>query len=331
MTISSTESKTMTEGNGSTCEFPIPFMFLCDEDIEVVLTDAEGVETTLTVSTDYQLSGAGEQNGGTCTFNTPPEVGQTLVIRRVPAMVQEVDYLENEPFPAATHEAALDKLTMICQSLNEKLERTITFRVSSAVSGVELPDPDGGKVLGWNSSGDNLANWDMVDFDGVLLPLSVANGGTGGGNEVEAQVGLGFGAPSRALAAATTSTGALAALDAEPADTAIIKTNLPDLLQAVFGDEAQTHSGSTTADMTIDRNHIVWTLTDDSTFDDVTLPYDGTYVFHIYPANYALALASSYKTDGNMADPDASAGEIRITVEQFNNRKSIVSLQNMEA
>jgi len=103
------------------------------------------------------------------------------------------------------------------------------------------------------------------------------------------------------------------------------------LLQAVYGDEAQEHSGADLVDLAVSRNHVVWTLTENSLFSDVTLPYDGTYVFHVYPAGNVLSLAANYKTDGNLASPNTSAGEIRIAVEQYKSRKTILNLQNMEA
>jgi hypothetical protein len=81
----------------------------------------------------------------------------------------------------------------------------------------------------------------------------------------------------------------------------------------------------------VTRNHVSWTLTANSSFSEATLPYDGTYVFHVYPATYTLTLAAAYKTDGNLPDPDPAAGEIRIVVEQYNSRKSIISLMNLEA
>lgn len=330
MTLSSTETKTIYGGNGSTMSFAIPFMFMRDEDIEVVLTDTEGLESVQTISTDYQLSGEGEQTGGVCAMNMPPEGGQTLVIRRSPAIVQEVDYVENDAFPAATHEAALDKLTMICQALTERLDRTITFRVSSAVTGVELPEPDAGRVLAWNEGGDNLSNRDMAELGTVLLPLSVSEGGTGADNASDALSSFGFGTAGQAVAASEDSSEALAAINGEPADTDILKADTPDLLQTVYGDESQTHTGTTTSGLTVTRNHVEWMLTDASQFAEITFPYDGTYIFHIYPATYALTLAAAYKTDGNLPDPDSTAGEIRIVVEQYNSRKTIVSLQNME-
>lgn len=331
MTISSTLSKVIYGGNDSTASFAIPFMFLRDEDVDVVLTDSDGVESLQVISSDYQLSGAGEQTGGVCTMVIAPAQGQTLVIRRNPAMVQEVDYVENDAFPAATHESALDKLTMICQSLAERLDRTITFRISSAVTGVNLPEPSPGQALAWNETGDNLVNKLSADMGPVLLPLSVAEGGTGGDNADDALSNLGFGSAGRALAACETELEAVASIDAEPADPAILRADLPDLLTAVYGDEAHTHVGTDLSSLAIERNHILWTLTEDSQFSDVTLPYDGTYVFHVYPNGYGLVLASTYKTNGALAAPDTEAGEVRIAVEQFGGRKTIVSLQNMEA
>lgn len=158
MTVSSTLSRTSYRGNGSTTGFAVPFTFVRDEDIRVVLRDATGREIPLEQGSDYALSGAGDHNGGICTLTRTPAPGEILVLRREPNMVQEVDYIENDPFPAETHEAALDKLTMICQALSERLDRTVTFKVSSAVAGVSFPDPEPGRALAWNESGDNFRN-----------------------------------------------------------------------------------------------------------------------------------------------------------------------------
>ena len=59
---------------------------------------------------------------------TAPAAGTTLVIRRNTALTQETDYVANDPFPAETHEDALDKLNMQTQELQEQLDRS--FKVS---------------------------------------------------------------------------------------------------------------------------------------------------------------------------------------------------------
>jgi hypothetical protein len=130
MTISTQLSKTTYAGNGVTTQFPVPFPFQKDEDIRALLL-ADGSKVALAQGTHYTLCGAGESTGGSLTMLAAPASGQTLVIWRSPAIVQEVDYVENAAFPAETHEGALDLLTMICQSLQEQIGRAVLYPVST--------------------------------------------------------------------------------------------------------------------------------------------------------------------------------------------------------
>lgn len=157
MTVSSTTSRCAYVGNGSTRGFAVPFLFIADGDVQAVLRLADETERVLEKGSDYTLQGAGDAYGGTLTMSVAPSTEETLVIRRNPAIVQEVDYMENGPFPAETHERALDRLTMICQALSERLDRSVSLRVSSAVSGVAMPDPKEGCTICWTADGD-LAN-----------------------------------------------------------------------------------------------------------------------------------------------------------------------------
>jgi len=127
---------------------------------------------------------------------------------------------------------------------------------------------------------------------------------------------------------------ALGNLGGEPADADILKADTADMLQAVYGDEAQTYTGTDLSGLTVTRNHISWTLTASSAFSaNFTLPsgWTGTLVFHVYPDGNDLALSTSFKSVDAYSDPDAAAGEIRIVVEVFNSRMTIVSLQNVAA
>jgi hypothetical protein len=130
MTLSTQTSKTSYTGNGASTVFPVPFPFMRPDDIKVLLRQ-DGVEMLLLPGTHYGVTGAGNASGGSLTLAEPPATGQVLVLYRAPAIVQEVDYVENAAFPAETHEAALDLLTMICQALDEKIGRAVLYPVST--------------------------------------------------------------------------------------------------------------------------------------------------------------------------------------------------------
>lgn len=130
MTLSTQTSKAAFMGNGVTTVFPLPFPFQREADIKALLR-RDGAETPLLPGSHYSLSGAGSAQGGSLTLRVPAATGETLLVYRAPAIVQEVDYVENSAFPAETHEAALDLLTMICQALQEQISRAVLYPVST--------------------------------------------------------------------------------------------------------------------------------------------------------------------------------------------------------
>lgn len=167
MAISSETSKVQYSGDGSTTAFTVNFFFIEDGDLEVVLTSAAGVNTVQTITTEYTLTGAGDQSGGTCTMVTAPATGEKLTIRRKVPITQTVDYVENDPFPADTHERALDKLTMIAQEQSEEIGRSIKFSVSSTSTDVVMPDPVADQYLKWNSGGTALESITLSSSAGL--------------------------------------------------------------------------------------------------------------------------------------------------------------------
>lgn len=133
MTVASTTSRASYAGNGSTTTFTVPFYFLANTHLQVIKRAVSGIETTLTLTTDYTVSGAGVSGGGSVTCLVPPLAGETLVILRNVPFTQEVDYQSNDPFPAQTHEQALDKLTMELQQLNEVVSRAVTTTAGDSI------------------------------------------------------------------------------------------------------------------------------------------------------------------------------------------------------
>lgn len=136
MTISTTESSIAYNVNGVTLAFAVPFRFLVDDDIVVTRRNAAGIESTLVLNTDYTLTGANNDAGGTLTMVVAPAVGERLVIDRVVGITQETDYPEGGNFPAEAHERALDRLTMIGQQLLRLVSRCLQLPTSDTTSPV---------------------------------------------------------------------------------------------------------------------------------------------------------------------------------------------------
>lgn len=158
MTVSSETKRADYTGNGSTVDFATQFRFLQNSDVKVILTvTATGVETDQVETTDYTLVGAGLAGGGTVTMLVAPPTGTTLTIKRDVPLTQGTDYVENDSFPAESHERALDKLTMITQQIQEELDRTLKLSETSQSTNVIVPDPVLDSLLRWDALG-NLIN-----------------------------------------------------------------------------------------------------------------------------------------------------------------------------
>lgn len=170
MTVSSTTNpRIQYNGNGSTTAFPTGFIFGSSADLVVIKTSTSGVDTTQTINTHYTVTG-GSGSTGTVTMLTAPASGEYLTIYRDTALTQLVDYVENDAFPAETHEGALDKLTRIVQEIDYNTTRGVVLSPTSLLDTVELPNPDAGAYLRWNSTEDGLENANITDVDVYTFP-----------------------------------------------------------------------------------------------------------------------------------------------------------------
>ena len=141
MTISTITRTKQYNGNNSTTVFAYDFNIQADSELEVYLGTPVGAPTTWTkktLVTHYTVSAAGTPGGGNVTFGSAPPTGVgNVFIRRVTAKTQASDYVENDPFTAATLENNLDKLTQVTQDMQEEIDRC--FKLGSVV-------PDAGET-----------------------------------------------------------------------------------------------------------------------------------------------------------------------------------------
>jgi len=166
MTISTTTIKNSFTGNGSTTAFTYTFPINTTAEILVIERSATGTETIRAEgsgSTNYGIVNNGSA-GGIVTMVTAPVSGVTLILRRNTALTQETDYVANDPFPAETHEDALDKLQMQTQELQEQADRSFKVSRTTSITTSEFTEDAAtraSKALGFDSNG-NLTT--VADF-----------------------------------------------------------------------------------------------------------------------------------------------------------------------
>ena len=152
MTVASATSKVSYAGNGVSTSFAFPFRIFAESDVRVVLRSSAGVDTVQTLSTHYTVSAAPWTSGGTITMVTPPATGEKLIVKPDIDATQGIDYRQAERFPAETHEAGLDRLTLLIQQIEEALGRTLSLQESTAITSFVMPDPESGNILSWDGA-----------------------------------------------------------------------------------------------------------------------------------------------------------------------------------
>ena len=161
MTVGAALARSVSTGNGSTTEFPFNAPVAAASEIKVfTVVIATGVQTLQTQggsgTYDYSVAINASTKYATITVNNPlPDTHKIVIMRNVP-LTQETDYVEGDAFGAETHEAALDKLTMIAAQISEVADRSIKVQETSATSNITCAELVADKVLKVNSDGDGI-------------------------------------------------------------------------------------------------------------------------------------------------------------------------------
>lgn len=159
-TVPSDASRVGYSTNGSTTVFSVPFVFFDNTDLQVILVNnTSGVETTLTLTTNYTVTG-GNGAAGSITTTATYASGSTLVIQREVPYTQEIDYSPNDGFPAEVNEEGLDRATMQAQQVRLRARQAPKFPASydPDTGDITMPLPVAGKYVIGNSAGDGFEN-----------------------------------------------------------------------------------------------------------------------------------------------------------------------------
>lgn len=150
MTINSTTSRNAHTGNGSVSNYSYTFYIFEDSDLLVTVKNTDDEETTLVLTTDYTVNGAGELTGRSIDLVSSGQAwltagklttGYIITIRRVRPLEQETDIRNQGEYLPEVIENTFDHLLMVDQQQQDELDRSVKFpeTVSSADFDPTLP------------------------------------------------------------------------------------------------------------------------------------------------------------------------------------------------
>lgn len=124
---------------------------------KVLPSDINAAEAALTAST-----------GQIMLKNVNVSAGEKLTVYRVSQIIQDKDYPRTGAFPAATHEGALDYLTMQNQEQKDDIDRALKVPISTEGFSGNLPVPIPSRALKINNDG---TGFEMSEFDPDLVVI----------------------------------------------------------------------------------------------------------------------------------------------------------------
>ena len=167
MTIAAEDVRVKYNCNGSLTDFDFTFKIFSEDDIAVIVTDSDGTETLLALTTDFTVEGVNGDftNGG--TVSTVKDIDGTMTAYAWSAdyeitimlnidLEQETDLIYAGVYSSRSVETMSDRLTKICQQLAETIGRALKFKKTSSEEDIEIEDLVAGKFLVVNSSGDGI-------------------------------------------------------------------------------------------------------------------------------------------------------------------------------
>lgn len=152
MSISTPASRNDYVGNSSTAVYAYGFyIFLASDLLVTVRKISDGTETTLAITTDYTVSGAGARTGGNVTLVNAAQAwldgsgnlitGYDITIRRSRPLTQTTDLRNQGSYFPETVEDTFDACVMIDQQQQDQINRSVKLPETVAASGFDTGLP----------------------------------------------------------------------------------------------------------------------------------------------------------------------------------------------
>ncbi len=135
-------------GTAATATYSYTFKIFDDDDIKVIVADTNGVETTLTKTTDYTVTGVGVAAGGTIVLVDASQAWLTggflkssypITILGDRDSVQGTSIRNQGPYFPNVVENEFDKENVGIQELKERVKRAISWPKTSSITNIFGP------------------------------------------------------------------------------------------------------------------------------------------------------------------------------------------------
>jgi hypothetical protein len=118
-------------GNGVTTAFDYKFKVYSASDIQVIVTDLIGQDSTLALGANYSVTNVGADGGGQVVLTTPLTAGYLLTNLLDVSFKQDIDLENQGAYYAESVERGFDLAVMRDQQLDERLSRAVVIPPSA--------------------------------------------------------------------------------------------------------------------------------------------------------------------------------------------------------
>lgn len=158
--------------------FSVPFVFFEDSDLSVYQNG-----TLLGLGSNYIVTGAEADNGGTVTLAVGATVGDAIMIARHVPIAQTTHIPPSGPLDVPAINIQLSKLVTMIQQVADGVDRSV--RLSDDTFGVMQPSvPVPGEFLKWNATGDGVESTVVISPDGTYAIATKSEAEAGTRNDV---------------------------------------------------------------------------------------------------------------------------------------------------
>ena len=177
--LTTDDNKFLIDGDGVNKEFPFSFKIFKPEDLLVYKIDKTTTPYTphlQTLNTDYTVEISRVSDGGKVIFTTAPTLDEQVFGKRVIPLTQPTQIPTESNFPEAIVEDALDRSMMICQQLQEQINRTAMLPSYSEIQSIIVEPPVDNRAMVWQIDGDTayIKNSNVNPDDAVAAATAEA-------------------------------------------------------------------------------------------------------------------------------------------------------------